>query len=280
MKLFRLYQFFREYLRSKNIESYEEDSKYLISSILSIPSHYIFTEKNINVPLNKVIKILLAMRKRAKRIPSAYILGYQYFYNHKFFVNRKTFIPRFDTEHLIYSITEMKKDFRSIIDLCTGSGILAITLSKIFPESEVIGIDRYVKIARKNAKYLGSENTTFYRMDFLKLRRFPFEKRFDLIISNPPYISRNDLGMISPELRKYEPFRAFWGGDDGLLFYRRIADFSIDFLIKNGYIVLEIDHKWKDVIDIFKRSGYNEKLMKVLKDYNNLERVLIIEKDF
>ncbi len=280
MNLFKLYQFSKNYLKSKKIETYEEDAQYLISSILSISKYQIFTEKERKIPLNKLIKVLILLRKRAKKMPVAYILGYQYFYNKKFIVDKKTFIPKFDTEHLISAILQLNKEFHCILDVCTGSGVLAICLSKIFPSSRIIGIDKYIKVARKNAKLLESKNTEFFKIDFFKSKKYPFSGKFDLIVSNPPYLSEDDFKILSEESKKYEPFRAFWGGKDGLFFYEKIASFSIDFLLKNGYIVLEIDHKWEKVIEIFIRYGYNEKLISVIKDFNNFERVLVIRKDF
>ncbi|MEJ5284455.1 MAG: peptide chain release factor N(5)-glutamine methyltransferase [Brevinematia bacterium] len=275
MRLFQLYDYSKKILRQHNISSYEEDSSYLISSILSIPKSDIFLKKEKKVPLNKFIKIFLALRKRCKNIPLAYILGYQHFYENKFLVNRKTFIPKFDTEHIIYEAKNICKNFENIIDICTGTGILAITLAKIFPQSKVIGIDKYIKIAKKNAKLIGINNVKFLKSDLLNFKE-NFEHKFDLIVSNPPYLSIEDFKLLSYECKKYEPKEAFYGGEDGLIFYRKIKDFSLSFLKENGYIIMEVDHKWQNVLNIFIEAGFKD--FKIIKDYNQLERVLILRK--
>lgn len=275
MRLFQLYDYLKKNLKKHNISTYEEDSSYIISSILSIPKSDIFLKKEKKVSLKNVIKVFLALRKRIKNIPLAYILGYQYFYENRFLVNKRTFIPKFDTEHIIYEAKNLGENFENIMDICTGTGILAITLAKIFPQSKVIGIDKYIKIAQKNAKLLGINNVKFLKADFLKIKE-NFEYKFDLIVSNPPYLSREDFKLLSYECKKYEPFDAFYGGEDGLLFYRKIKEFSLSFLKKNGYIIMEVDHKWKNVLNIFIEAGFKD--FKIIKDYNQLERVLILRK--
>ncbi len=275
MRLFQLYDYSKKLLKQHNISSYEEDSFYIISSILSIPKSDIFLKKEKKVPLNKVIKVIFALKKRCKNIPLAYILGYQYFYENRFLVNKRTFIPKFDTEHIIYEAKNIGKNFENIIDICTGTGILAITLARIFPQSNVIGIDKYIKIAKKNAKLLGINNVKFLKSDFLNIKE-NFENKFDLIVSNPPYLSREDFKLLSYECKKYEPKEAFYGGEDGLIFYRKIKDFSLSFLKENGYIIMEVDHKWQNVLNIFIKAGFKD--FKIIKDYNQLERVLILRK--
>ncbi len=275
MTLFELYNYSKSILKKYGVSTHEEDSICLISSILSIPKSHIFLKKEQKVPLNKLIKILIAIRKRSKNVPIAYILGYQYFYENIFLVNNKTFIPKFDTEHIIYESKNIGKNFENIIDICTGSGVLALTLAKIFPQSQVIGIDIYTKVAKKNAKLLNIKNVKFLKSDFLLFKKH-FDIKFDLIVSNPPYLSIDDLKLLSYECRKYEPKRAFLGGNDGLLFYRKIKDFSLSFLKENGYIIMEVDHKWQNVLNIFIEAGF--KNFKVIKDYNQLERVLILRK--
>jgi release factor glutamine methyltransferase len=279
MNLFDLFLYSKNILEINGIQSAEQEALLIISEILNISRHEVFIQKNKKILFFKVLKILSAVKKRSKKIPLAYILGYQYFYLDKFLVDKRTFIPRFDTEHIIYAITDMKLQFSKILDVCCGSGILALTLAKIFPESKVFGIDIYVKLAVKNKKKLKIKNAHFIKADFLK-ENLNFSGKFDLIVSNPPYLSSEDFSLLQEESKKYEPFLAFYGGEDGLKFYRRVAEFSVDFLACNGYIVLEVDHKWKKVMEIFSSFSYNESSMKVIKDYNGLERVLVIKKDF
>ncbi len=274
MTVYKLYNIAKEYLRKNKLPTFEEDSSYIISSLLSIPKSSIFLDKEKPVSFFETMRIKMALKKRRKNIPLAYILGYQHFYENKFIVDKKTFIPKFDTEHIIYEILKIKKDFKNIIDICTGSGILALTLGKIYKNSSIIGIDRYIKIANKNRKLLNIENVKFLKMDFLKNK--DFKEKFDLIVSNPPYLSKEDFKLLGKD-SKYEPFYAFYGGEDGLVFYRKIRDFSLSNLLKDGFIVLEVDHKWEKVKNLFNETGY--KNIKVVKDYNNLERVLVIRKE-
>ncbi|MCX7821183.1 MAG: peptide chain release factor N(5)-glutamine methyltransferase [Brevinematales bacterium] len=276
MTVFELYNYSKSFLKKYGITSYDEDSSYLISSLLSIPKSEIFLNKERKINLNELLKVYIALRKRCKNIPIAYILGYQYFYEDRFIVDKKTFIPKYDTEHIIYEVKNLGLQFKNILDICTGSGILALTLAKTFPHSKVIGIDKYIKIAKKNSKLLNIKNVEFLKVDFLKIKN-KFEDKFDLIVSNPPYLSKDDLKLLSYECKKYEPKRAFLGGEDGLIFYRKIKDFSLSFLNQNGYILLEVDHKWQNVLNIFIQGGF--KHYKIIKDYNQLERVLILRKE-
>lgn len=275
MQLYNLYKISKEHLKKANNPSSENEAMLIISEILALPKWIIFTEKERRISPRDASKVLIAVKKRAKGVPLAYILGYQYFYKDKFIVDRSTFIPRPDTEHLLYAVEETKRCFNNILDVCCGCGAIALSLSRLFPGSRITGIDKDIKVALKNKKTLGRENVTFLKVDFLKGKWKP-EDKFDLLISNPPYLSREDFSLLDSSARFFEPYRSFYGGEDGLIFYRRIVEFSNQHLREDGVIIVETDHKWRKVAEIFDKNRYRK--IEVRKDYNNLERVIIAYK--
>jgi release factor glutamine methyltransferase len=188
-------------------------------------------------------------------------------------------IPRPETERLIDEAIKSIKHVRSpnIFDIGTGSGCIAITLAKEIENSNVIGIDKSImslQVAKKNSAELNVENVTFFEMDILN--QYPKEK-FDLVISNPPYVPKKEIPSLMKDVKDFEPEIALTDFDDGLTFYKRISKIIPNILKDDSSCILELglgNHPEK-VLSIFKESGYSN--MEIFDDYNGDNRVLSIK---
>lgn len=219
--------------------------------------------------------------KRRRRIPLAQILGRQSFYGLDFFVNEDVLIPRADTECLVDLVLEDYADLAkqagssslNILDLCTGSGCIGISVAKHLPYQELLLVDlseKALAVAKKNAeKHLG-ENVTLLQSDLLTGVQ---GKKFSLLLSNPPYIVSRVIPGLDREVSEYEPKMALDGGEDGLVFYRRIAKEAKAVLLPGARLYLEIGYdQGESVKDIFQKEGYEA--VEVFPDLAGNPRVL------
>lgn len=221
--------------------------------------------------------------KRRRRIPLAQILGRQSFYGLDFYVNENVLIPRADTECLVDLVLEDYAELAKtekgnslplrILDLCTGSGCIGIAVAKHLPYQELLLVDlseKALAVAKKNAeKHLGG-NVRFLQSDLLTAVH---EKRFSLLLSNPPYIVSKVIPGLEREVSEYEPKMALDGGEDGLLFYRRIAREAKKVLLPGARLYLEIGYdQGESVKDIFQKEGYEE--VEVFPDLSGNPRVV------
>lgn len=219
--------------------------------------------------LGKLHSFFENFEKRRRRIPLAQILGRQSFYGLDFFVNEDVLIPRADTECLVDLVLEDYADLakqagktyseKRILDLCTGSGCIGISVAKHLPYQELLLVDlseKALAVAKKNAeKHLGG-NVRLLQSDLLTEVQ---EKRFSLLLSNPPYIVSKVIPDLEREVSEYEPKMALDGGEDGLIFYRRIAREAKKVLLPGARLYLEIGYdQGESVKDIFQKEGYQE----------------------
>ena len=233
--------------------------------------------------LQKLHSFYENFEKRRKRIPLAQILGRQSFYGLDFFVNEDVLIPRADTECLVDLVLEDYAELakqgektyaeKRILDLCTGSGCIGISVAKHLPYQELLLVDlseKALAVAKKNAeKHLGG-NVRFLQSDLLTAVH---EKRFSLLLSNPPYIVSKVIPGLEREVSEYEPKMALDGGEDGLLFYRRIAREAKKVLLPGARLYLEIGYdQGESVKDIFQKEGYEE--VEVFPDLSGNPRVV------
>lgn len=231
--------------------------------------------------LGKLHSFFENFEKRRRRIPLAQILGRQSFYGLDFFVNEDVLIPRADTECLVDLVLEDYADLAkqagssslNILDLCTGSGCIGISVAKHLPYQELLLVDLSEKalvVAKKNAeKHLG-ENVTLLQSDLLTEVR---GKKFSLLLSNPPYIVSRVIPGLEREVSEYEPKMALDGGEDGLVFYRRIAREAKAVLLPGARLYLEIGYdQGESVKDIFQKEGYEA--VEVFPDLSGNPRVL------
>ena len=231
--------------------------------------------------LQKLHSFYENFEKRRRRIPLAQILGRQSFYGLDFFVNEDVLIPRADTECLVDLVLEDYADLAkqagssslNILDLCTGSGCIGISVAKHLPYQELLLVDlseKALAVAKKNAeKHLG-ENVTLLQSDLLTGVQ---GKKFSLLLSNPPYIVSRVIPGLDREVSEYEPKMALDGGEDGLVFYRRIAREAKAVLLPGARLYLEIGYdQGESVKDIFQKEGYEA--VEVFPDLSGNPRVL------
>lgn len=207
--------------------------------------------------------------------PLSHLVGFDYFYDRKFKVTKDVLSPRMETEELIYKVLEHiknspKSSFR-ILDLCTGSGIIAITLKKeiIEKSTEIIASDissEALTVAMENASY-NRANVTFIKSDLFD----NISGKFDLIISNPPYISYKDINTIKDNVLNYDPHLALFAEEDGIYFYRKIIENANQYLENNGVIFFEIGYDQKEkILELGKNNNF---ITTVYKDINGRDRV-------
>ena len=207
--------------------------------------------------------------------PLSHLVGFDYFYDRKFKVTKDVLSPRMETEELIYKVLEYikksKKDSFRILDLCTGSGIIAITLKKEIVEkyTEIVASDiseKALSIAIENANN-NNANITFIKSDLFD----NISGKFDLIISNPPYISYKDKIIIKDSVVNYDPHLALFAEEDGIYFYRKIIENAVHYLSKDGVIFFEIGYDQKE--KIFELGNINNFITTVYKDINDRDRI-------
>ena len=233
-------------------------------------------------PLDKIqLSILKSWIKRRVKNnePLQYITGSCEFYGRRYILNSKVLIPRQETERLIDIVIDKSKLVESpdIIDVGTGSGCIASTLALEISKSNVLGIDislDAIEIAEENKSRLNVKNVFFHEMNILI--DVPF-KTCDFLISNPPYISQNEMKNLPKEIKNFEPHIALTDFDDGLIFYHRLGEIGKDILKLNGWIILEVGRRehYSKVYSIFKNLHYRN--LELIKDFNGDNRVLIAQ---
>jgi release factor glutamine methyltransferase len=225
------------------------------------------------------IKFNNAFQRRIKREPISKIFNYKNFWKYNFYVNCDVLDPRPETELIVEKILEFypKKDQSlKILDMCTGSGCLAITLAKEYSKAKVIGTDissKALEIAKFNAHKLNCIN----QIDFLECNLLENFEIFDIVVSNPPYLSEFEYDNTSSEIQLFEPKISLIAANEGLEFYQKIANILPNILNKNSRAFFEIGSKQaKETIAIFRSK--NLKCLKIVNDMQNLNRVLILKK--
>jgi release factor glutamine methyltransferase len=265
-------------LKREGIEDHAKEATTLLTETLCIDKVALHTG-----PLEIDEKIAVAIDSfAARRIqgePLHYIIGRVNFYGLRIHVGKGVLIPRPETELMVEEAIKLitgREGSLFVLDLCTGSGCIALALAKGNPHAVVLGIDRSenaLSYARINAQCNGIVNAVFIEGDLFN--PLSSDARFDCIISNPPYIRRNDIAGLQKEIG-YEPIEALDGGEDGLDFYRRILDKAPSHLKKNGVVMLEIGFDQAD--DIRKlATGHGFKDIRFVKDYAGIERIFIGE---
>ena len=262
----------RDLLKQSEIEEYETDAWILLEAACGCTRNDLFLRGN--EPLFKEKEELYKeyLEKRQKRIPVQHITGVQCFMGLDFFVTPDVLCPRLDTEVLIEEALKRIKPGSRILDMCTGSGCIILSLLHYAKECTGTAVDlseKALAVARKNAKNLEKE-CTFIHSDLFE----NIQGKYDVIISNPPYIATKEIEALEPEVRIHEPMMALDGMEDGLFFYRKIVSASNEFLNPDGWLFFEIGYdQGKAVSDMMIEAGYSE--VQVIKDLAGLDRVVI-----
>lgn len=268
-------------LKDVNIENIEYDIKTILRDTFDIDYNKFVMDMDNEFETDKSLEyeFISRIEKRKKHIPLQYIINKQNFYGLDLYVNESVLIPRYDTENIVDCIVkdfEGSKDI-SVLDLCTGSGCIAISLKKNgFKKVFALDIsDKALEVAKHNA-YIHNADITFIKSDLYK--ELPNDIRFDLIVSNPPYIRTGEIEKLDDEVKDFEPKLALDGGKDGLDFYKKILNLSKDFINKNGSLYFEIGYdQAKDVVDLAKKEGYYN--IKIIKDLSGKDRGISMRVD-
>ena len=283
MKYHDLIKFGESFLEKKNISRPKYESILLFSKVNKIDfnDYYVNKKKKISKRQTKIFLKKIALRGMGK--PLSKIIGKKEFYSREFFVNSQTLDPRPETEliiDLVKSLEEKISQPTKILDLGTGTGCIIISLylelyKKISVLADATDISsEALEIAKKNARRHNIDN----KINFFKSNWFSNVKnKYDIIVSNPPYIKKNKIGSLPPEVKKFDPKVSLCGGYDGLNSYRRIADKARGYLKKNGFILVEVGSgQSKKVKKIFELKQFTT--ISVSKDLFKKERVIIFKK--
>lgn len=264
-------------LKNSNIECPKLKARLLMQFTLNKPRQYVIVNDMEELNEKERIKYFDAISKIRKGIPLEHITHQKEFMKLNLFVDENVLIPRQDTEILVEETIKIaqKTNAKKILDLCTGSGAIAVSLAKYLPQTDITAIDisnEALKIAKKNAINNKVENQiTFVSSDmFTNLN----EEKFDIIVSNPPYIKRNVIEILDKEVKR-EPYIALNGGEDGLDFYRKIVKESYQYLKYGGYLCLEIGFDQKiDVIELIENEEKFENTYSKKDLYDN-DRIIV-----
>ena len=274
-----LIQWSESYFREKSHQNPRLEIEWMLRSLLNCERLDLYMRFDEPLSGSQLSTLRGWVKRRSKNEPLQYITESCEFFGREFFVDTRVLIPRPETERLIDEAIKSIKHVRSpnILDIGTGSGCIAITLAKEIKNSNVIGIDKSIgslQVSKKNSAELNVENVTFFEMDILN--QYPKEK-FDLVISNPPYVPKSEMSGLMNDVKDFEPEIALTDFDDGLTFYKRISKIIPHILKDDSSCILELgigDHP-ENVLSIFKQSGYSN--LETINDYNGDKRVLSIK---
>ncbi len=267
-----------DFLNNKGVESPRINVELLLANILNCKRLDLYLKFDQPLKEEELAVYRELLKRRGRREPLQYIIGNVEFYGLEFKVNPSVLIPRPETEILVETVIENsnKDSSLKILDIGTGSGNIAVSISKHLVNSKVWGIDssnEAIKIAKENSKENLVEERTFYSQKNI-LNGFEIdETEFDIIVSNPPYISKNDYNDLMPELKNYEPINSLTDENDGLTFYKEISIKANKLLKSGGKIFYEVGQgQYNDVKNILEKNNFIN--IKVKKDYSNIERVV------
>lgn len=258
-------------LEKAQIDTARLDAWYLLEHVCHITRQYYYLHDAETLKDEEQQEYELAIRKRAERVPLQYITGEQEFMGMTFKVNPSVLIPRQDTEILVEEVLKLCKPEDRVLDLCTGSGCIIISMVRNLPSLEAYAGDisrQAINVAKENAK-LNQTAVVFEKSNLFEA----FSGKFDIIVSNPPYIPSEEIPKLMPEVRDFEPHEALDGLEDGLFFYRKIVAGSVEYLSDNGILCMEIGYdQGPAVTEMMKQFGFLD--ITVTKDLAGLDRVV------
>ena len=266
-------------LKNKSINSAKLDSEILLASVIDKDRKYLILNNDQIIKEKNLKHFQKLINKRSFGEPIAYLTNKKFFWNYKFFVTKDTLIPRPDTELIVEQILKLTKSKTKmkILDIGVGSGCILLTILKERKNFYGVGVDiskKCINISKINAKNLEvSSRVKFFKSD---VDKFDLGK-YDLIVSNPPYIKKFNLKYLEKDVVNFEPKLALDGGLDGLSEIRKVITKSSDLIKKNGKFILEIGFNQKNkAVEILKEEGFF--INKAIKDYGNNDRCIISTK--
>ena len=278
-RIIDLIEWGEDYFKQHKFDSPKQEIEWLLCDLLDHKRVDLYINFEQKVPNDKLALLKKWIKKRLKRMPLQYITGVTEFYGNKYFLNDDVLIPRPETERLVDISLECinKLSHPRILEVGTGSGCISISIALMRGDAKILSIDisqNALNKAQENSDYHKTNNVKFLNLDFLK--EIPSE-RFDIIVSNPPYIPLEEMKNIMIDVKEYEPKIALTDFNDGLVFYDRFAELGSKLLKKEGWMVLEVgidDHPEK-VAKLFKSKGYSN--IELVSDYNKDKRVLKVK---
>lgn len=279
-KLIDILNLSKEYLEKNGIDSPRLTAEYIICHVLEMDRMSLYLEFEKPLKNEEKIKIRELLIKRGKnKEPFQYIIGYEEFYGYKFKVDKNVLIPRPETELLVEAILEEIKNIENpkILDIGSGSGAIGITLALKRKDAVVLGVDiseEALKISNENKELNNANNIKFIKSDVFSEIKY---KEFDLIVSNPPYITEKDYSELMLEV-KHEPKTALVAADDGYYFYKKISKEAPLYLKNKGILAFELGiNQYEKVKEYMLENSFIN--IKIKKDYGNIERIILGEKN-
>ena len=258
-------------LNLANISDAKVDAWMLFEMACKVDRNFYYLHMDEDITAEQQKEYEIALKKRAEHIPLQYITGEQEFMGLKFKVNSNVLIPRQDTEVLVEEALKRIQPGMRVLDMCTGSGCIAVSIAKNVPHIEMHAVDiskQALNVAKDNAK-LNEVSVEFERSDLFD----HVAGKYDVIVSNPPYIPTSEIPKLMPEVGSFEPVEALDGKEDGLYFYRKIIAECKDYLNPDGMIFFEIGYEQgADVSALLQEAGFSQ--VAVVKDLAHLDRVV------
>ena len=273
MTLKEAYQYGQEQLKKAQIEDADLDAWYLLEYVTGVSRAMYFLDMARELSQEEETRYLEFIMVRTKHMPLQHITGVQEFMGLEFKVNEHVLVPRQDTEVLVESVLDILEPKMRVLDMCTGSGCILISLLRLCGFSDIcgVGVDiskEALEVARKNAEKLGVD-AMFLHSDLFSA----VEGQYDVIVSNPPYIRTSVREELKEEVKFHDPYIALDGKEDGLYFYRNIVEKSTQYLKKGGKLFFEIGHdQGEDVSTLMREAGFSNVTVK--KDLAGLDRVV------
>jgi release factor glutamine methyltransferase len=274
-----------EYLREKNFENPRLNVELLLSHSLQCSRVQLYTSFEKPLSKDELANFKQLFQRRLQHEPLQYIIGETEFFGLKFLVDKRVLIPRPETEILVEEVINHCKTFSqnetiNILDIGTGSGNIPVTLAKHISNANIFSIDisnDALELAKENAKRNEVENKIEFLIDDIFILQSKIKNlKFDIIVSNPPYISIEEFETLQPEIKNYEPIIATTDNADGLSFYKRISELGKELLKVNGMVAVEIAYNQSELVkSIFAKANF--KNITSRKDYNGIERVMLCE---